>query len=144
MSVIQVQESDLAGVLLGAETLQVKGLSNVRNKYEKGQIKGCETAEEHLDSRSLLPSLSTKVKPATDPFKARKRVHKNSTVSMFFNICPVESILIEQDQYLKLYNNHLVCHRIFIILYFIGFCKTLVMEQSLDFTSRQCIKHILK
>ena len=31
-------ESELDGLLAAAETLQVKGLSNVRNKYEKGDI----------------------------------------------------------------------------------------------------------
>jgi len=33
-----VLESELDGLLAAAETLQVKGLSNVRNKYEKGDI----------------------------------------------------------------------------------------------------------
>ncbi|KAG8283662.1 hypothetical protein J6590_011028 [Homalodisca vitripennis] len=37
---VKVQECDLGGLLLAAETLQVKGLANVRNKYEKGQISG--------------------------------------------------------------------------------------------------------
>uniref|UniRef100_A0A1B6MU69 HMG box domain-containing protein n=1 Tax=Graphocephala atropunctata TaxID=36148 RepID=A0A1B6MU69_9HEMI len=37
---VKVQEGDLGGLLVAAETLQVKGLSNVRNKYEKGQIPG--------------------------------------------------------------------------------------------------------
>lgn len=31
-------ETELDGLLAAAETLQVKGLSNVRNKYEKGDI----------------------------------------------------------------------------------------------------------
>ncbi|KDR16421.1 uncharacterized protein LOC110832614 [Zootermopsis nevadensis] len=35
---IKVLEAELEGLLAAAETLQVKGLSNVRNKYEKGDI----------------------------------------------------------------------------------------------------------
>lgn len=35
---IKVQEAQLDDLLAAAETLQVKGLSNVRTKYEKGEI----------------------------------------------------------------------------------------------------------
>lgn len=49
---VKVQESDLSGLLLAAETLQVKGLSNVRNKYEKGQIQGIDSYEERVQPKT--------------------------------------------------------------------------------------------
>lgn len=54
---VKVQESDLSGLLLAAETLQVKGLSNVRNKYEKGQIQGIDTYDERHIQHKTSPAL---------------------------------------------------------------------------------------
>ncbi|KAJ9598250.1 hypothetical protein L9F63_011071, partial [Diploptera punctata] len=52
---IKVLETELDGLLAAAETLQVKGLSNVRNKYEKGDIQCADTnqqqqTQQHNDS----------------------------------------------------------------------------------------------
>uniref|UniRef100_A0A1B6DRC3 HMG box domain-containing protein n=1 Tax=Clastoptera arizonana TaxID=38151 RepID=A0A1B6DRC3_9HEMI len=75
---IKVQESDLSGVLLAAETLQIKGLSNVRNKYE--QSKNTEVPEAPSESPAPSTSPKPRVKTPTDPFKARTaRVYKNNS-----------------------------------------------------------------
>lgn len=61
---IRVQETQLDELLAAAETLQVKGLSNVRNKYEKGEIRS-----KHMDKDSVpIPEKDLSEDPVTETF----------------------------------------------------------------------------
>ncbi|XP_054262727.1 zinc finger and BTB domain-containing protein 43-like [Macrosteles quadrilineatus] len=80
---IKVQEADLGGLLLAAETLQVKGLSNVRNKYEKGQIQKND-ALEHLcqsDTKKHSTRKSTDEEGTTRQTSAEKDSEAHSQTS---------------------------------------------------------------
>ncbi|GLG98502.1 hypothetical protein R5R35_011416 [Gryllus longicercus] len=71
---IKVLETELDGLLATAETLQVKGLSNVRNKYEKGDIQGSEPQPQVSRSDHMVSAeRATSVTPGTPMHLRRKR-----------------------------------------------------------------------
>lgn len=91
-------ESELSGLLAVAEALQVKGLSNVRNKYERGQISSLnssddggvpmESTEEELvpstsPDTSALDPLELSCKPAGSPKPPRKRKRTSEVITFF-------------------------------------------------------------
>nr|CAD7264460.1 unnamed protein product [Timema shepardi] len=62
---IKVLEAELEGLLAAAETLQVKGLSHVRTKYEKGDIQGSSELQQQQQVTVDQPPASTS--PDTNP-----------------------------------------------------------------------------
>ncbi|XP_046488187.1 uncharacterized protein [Neodiprion pinetum] len=95
---IRVQETELDDLLAAAETLQIKGLSNVRNKYEKGEIQSQnvkknsvppqenntrkKVAPQVLDnSRKATKSTEKNKLPPTEPPRVRKRRKMSHTIN---------------------------------------------------------------
>ncbi|XP_015599344.1 kelch-like protein 4 [Cephus cinctus] len=85
---IRVQEAQLEDLLAAAETLQVKGLSNVRNKYEKGEIQSnpidktltsCNPMEKETTGNILTNSTMGVAEEAFAKVCKRKNMAQDST-----------------------------------------------------------------
>lgn len=72
---IKVLEDDIDGMLEVAETLQVKGLCTVRNKYEKGDIQNNENDESQNKENATKESSNTETE-----IKHRKKRKMSHTV----------------------------------------------------------------
>ncbi|XP_046747755.1 uncharacterized protein LOC124412148 isoform X2 [Diprion similis] len=95
---IRVQEAELDDLLAAAETLQIKGLSNVRNKYEKGEIQSQNVKKNSVptqennarkkatpqvldSSRKSTKSTEKNKLPPTEPPRVRKRRKMSHTIN---------------------------------------------------------------
>ncbi|PSN31569.1 hypothetical protein C0J52_15950 [Blattella germanica] len=79
---IKVLETELDGLLAAAETLQVKGLSNVRNKYEKGDIQCADNQHQQQQPSQHIESLEqsekTEMNSQGTPLHLRRKRRKIS------------------------------------------------------------------
>jgi hypothetical protein len=107
--ILQVLETELDGLLAAAETLQVKGLSNVRNKYEKGDIQCADNQQNQQQQQEQQQQQKqqqddqdekTEVSLQGTPLHLRRKRRKvsESPVSVIYkfrsNICKVNCELL--------------------------------------------------
>ncbi|XP_067000729.2 uncharacterized protein [Anabrus simplex] len=90
---IKVLETELDGLLVTAEALQVKGLSNVRNKYEKGDIQGAEQQQQpmQVEQQDVDDSTTTALSPDTQLRRKRRKLSDTVNGEHVGSLDPLES-----------------------------------------------------